>query len=353
MGSVDPSQTGRVWINSGNWTCNTSITIDGDLVVAQGSASFQNSTCTVKGDLWAKTGFSSCCTPSSTYSVWGNLTVPEGGMTLSNVNRFGGNVAVSGAISTSQPFSSTTVVGSVCSGTPGPACSSFESYDPIPMPHITYDPSEWQPGPNGNSFVEMTKADIVAAMATSWGFTDPSSWQYQSIANSNCSWPAWLNDDNAPKKQHLPVNMPSTDAIYDLTSCDWNSSGATLTLNINADTAIFANSIQASNGLVLVSGDGQPHHVYLIVPWGASGTISFSDNGIQIVKPLDVFVYTPNTLQFPNTSETRGQLYAGQVNVGQGSGKFLYTPVPTPGLWFSTTSTNDGFEVQIVNKHEN
>jgi hypothetical protein len=361
VGSVNPGDQARVWIDSGNWTCNTNVTINGDLVVANGSVSFQNASCTVTGDVWARTQFKSCCTPSATYSVGGNLTVflPASsafGLELSNKNRFGGNVSIGGVkgIKTGTQWTNTTVAGSVCSANVGGACSALTDNPPMGFPVINYTPADF------TGFTLQPASEFAQATLAAWGFT-PSSWQYSTILAQPCSPPGYMST--------TPIRLPKTgnaNTIYNCTgtssTADWGSGsgGGVVTLKLYADIVIYARSFSAPNGLTITSGDGQPHNIFMIVPSAVSGlsgytsgNIGFTSGGIQVVEPVAIFLYTPKTLNFPNTSTTRGQMYAGAVTVGAGSGVFKFYPMPLPNGYLSVATTvNSGFTVEVVSKHE-
>lgn len=352
VSSVDLNQRARIWIDSGNWTCNTSVTLTGDLVVAQGSASLQNATCQITGNVWAKTGFTSCCTPSATYSVGGDLTVYAGNFTLSNKNRFGGDISVGGNITTGTHWNATTVAGTVCSNNVGGACTGLTNYAPMGFPQIDYKPGDW------SGFAVKTKSDFTTVIKNSWAGLSMPQWYIDSITNMNCNIP--ISSKN-PKTASAPINLPSTKTIYDLRGCVLGNSGGTALFKLYADTVIFAKGFSSSNGMVFQSGDGQVHTVYLIVPVGqvagtpagyVSGDIGFS-TGLQVVEPASIFLYTPKNLSFPNTSTTRGQVYGGTVTVGQGSGVFKFFPVPLPGGYLSTATTAPaGSTVEVVSKNE-
>ncbi len=356
MSALNPSDHARVWIDSGNWTCSTSVTIDGDLVVPSGKVNFQNGSCMATGDVWAKTGFYSCCPPSGTFTIGGNLTVYSGNLTIDNPQKFGGNVSIGGTISTGGHWNNTTVAGTVCSNNVGSPCGELENYLPVGLPEIDYVPSDW------TGFVVKQPADFATLVKTAWGIA-PGSWQESSIDGQPCSPPGWMSSN--------PINLTSTETIYNMTSCTFGSGsgGGLLTLKVYADTVFFSKSFSAPNGLKIQSGDGQPHTIYFIVPEGGTanngiaesscrgsycpGNIGFTSGGIQVQEPMSIFLYTPAQLQFPNTSNTRGQMYAGTVTVGAGSGVFKYESVALPGGYLtSSESSSEGSTIEIISKRE-
>jgi hypothetical protein len=350
MSSVNPTDRARIWIDSGDWTCNTSVIINGDLIVANGTAKLDNATCRVTGEVWARTGFNSCCTPSTPPSVGGPVTVFNGNLALSNPNRFGSSVSVGGAnpkgqIGTSYAWASTTVGGPVCSNNVGSPCGALPDYTPTGLPVITYAPGDWA------GFVVKTPAQFAEeATIASWtGLTEA---QKTTVRSQPCSPPG------GKKINKGVINLTTQKTIYDMRGCTFGSAsgGAAIQLKVFADTVFFSQSFSGPNGLVVTSGDGQPHTIYFIVPQGETwtpGNIGFTDTGSQIQEPMSAFMYTPAQLQFPNTANTRGQMYAGSVNVGQGNGVFKFLSVPLPNGYLSTsTEESSGFKVEVVGKHE-
>lgn len=366
-----------VWIDSGNFTCNTSLTVDGALYVPGGSVSMQNSTCQVTGSVWAKSGYSSCCTPSSTWQVGGDLTVRQGNLTFSNPDKIRGNISVGGNITLNGHWTASTKGGTVCSNNTT-ACTSFVEYAPVGLPEIDLDLADWQPTADGKNFQRLYKADFATAVLQSWGLDNISPtdygniWKVNDVKNNPCRVPGYISTTPI----QLPSKTSTTPTIYDMRDCKFEPNGQ-VTLALRSDIAIFANGFYSSNGLYLTSADGQPHRVWFIVPEGGTanngtaektcratsvngtaisycpGNIQFDSNAIQVDPLLDIFMYTPASLNFPNTATTHGQLYGGTVTVGQGGGTFYYSAIGVPGVDLGIpTSTAAGFKVEIVNKRE-
>jgi len=359
VGSANPGEEARVWIDTGDWTCNTSVTIDGNLVVAQGAVRFQNKSCTVTGDVWAKTLFYASSKPSGN-TIGGDLIVYQPiagqyGLYFGNPQKFGGNVSVGGAagsslgIKTDTQWTKTTVAGSVCSPNVGGVCGELPNNLPMGFPVINYTPADFGFG------AAQPASALASATAQAWGFT--SGWQYDAIVAKPCSPPGYLS--LAPIS--LPAPNDHTNTIYDCT--DWDvlkdSGGGKVTWKLYADIVIYGKSFQGTNGLIVISGDGQPHNIFLIVPNSVPGKPSYVPGiqkyatGVTVMDPIAIFLYTPKNLEFPNTSATRGQIYGGTVTVGAGSGVFNFYPMPLPNGYLSTASTEDsGYTIEIVSKHE-
>ena len=360
LSPADPAEPAALWVDSGDWRCNTRITVEGDIIVADGSASFQNSTCYVTGNLWARTGFTVTSSPANSHTVGGTTTVFDGMLTTNNGAVFGGFVAVGGDIGGTWHWDNTVdAQGGFCSDNRGSACTSDQlpEYTPRGLPEIDYYPSDWA------GFTEYDMVDFGQRVISEWNLTKNN--EVRALERDPCRIPGYLKSD--------PIDMPSHDSIWDLRQCEFSPNGGVVTLRINADTAIFAEGFQASNGLNLVSNSGE-HEVWLIVPdggtknngiaedsaravsWGTydPGDIRFNSNALQVDSDLSVFVYTPARLHFPNTSATYGQLYGGEIQVGQGNGQFWYTGTGVPGVSLTppSSSSSDEYVVSVVNKHE-
>lgn len=355
----DPTKRARVWLDSGNFDCSTSVTITGDLVVAQGSATLSHSSCSVTGYVWAKTGFTAKTTPTAPYSVGGNLTVYAGDVDLRNDNRFGGSVSVGGNVGSSYFWPRATFVGPTCYGTGAQKCATLTKFDPMGFPTINYVPSDFSalgfsgtPLPAGPS----TTTSFESAIIKSWGFT-PAAWQLTSQDKNPCS-PVQSISTN-------PIRLPETGTsptIYNCTAWGWGAGngGGVVTLKLYADIVIYAKSFSTGNGLTIISGDGQRHYIYLIVPKTvaglsgyAPGNMTFPSGGIQVTDPAAIFAYTPGTLTFPNTSAVTGQMYGGAVTVGANSGVFKYLAVPLPSGYLSGgAAVPAGYTVQVIDKSE-
>ena len=389
---ADPEDRASVWIDSGNWSCSTSVGIDGDIVVADGRLTLSQSNCFVTGDAWARDGYTSCCTPSVPWHIGGSLTVFDGNVTVDYPTRIGGDVSVGGNITQPSdpwwdtPWERSTIGGSQCADNVNGGCGELPEYTPRGLPEVDYKPDDW------DGFSVRQQEHLGERIIDSWNLT-AGSWQANSIESNfnesgqpSCQIPGWMSNQ--------PLEMPGTPTIYDLRACDngdpeacnngdlracdngFDANGGTVTLELYADTAFFAPKFAVSNGLVIKSGDGDPHKVWLIVPEGGTpdngiaedscrsntpeagmqycpGNIQFSSNAINIQEPISSYMYTPRELQFNNSSVTRGQMYGGSINVGQGNGEFQYVGIGVPGVDLNNSeSSSAGFTVEIVNKRE-
>lgn len=375
---TDDSDAASVWVDSGNYLCDTNVTIGGNLYVVAGSATM-NSGCSVQGDLWVRTGYVDNTGMSApNWRVTGNTTVYNGTFTLSNASRFKGDLSVGGNINPNpadiyQPqWKNSTVGGTACANNLPTKCGTLTEYQKVGLPHIDLDISDWTPAEDGTHFTLKHKADLVAAELRSWGIEGlaDSHWQKKEVTDNPCTPPAHRYSTSVK----LPLDKSNTPTIYDMRDCaTFNPNGGKYTLELYSDVAMFVGAFNSSNGFVVKSGDGKPHRFWLIVPWGSGtngdgnknivvkgstvnfkpGDINASSAGYNVDPLIKVFFYTPKTLQFPNTSTTYGQLYGGKVNIGSGNGKFYYAGVGVPGVNLTIPSGSaEGYRVEIVNKRE-
>lgn len=367
---ADASNPAGVWIDNGNWVCNTNVKITGDLYVVNGNATMQNG-CTVSGDMWVKGTYTNCCTvPNNVFQVGENLTVRTGGLTLNNPTRVGGDLKVAGNVPVGTGhWNNSFFGGSSCAANLPTQCTSFQDFGTVGLPQIDFVLDDWQPTEAGVYFTLKHKEDFGNAVLHSWGYQNlpESDYRVKQIKDKPCYIPGWMT--SAPVK--LPFPGSNTATVFDMRDCAFEPNNP-VKIELYADIAIFANKFYGSNGLVVVSGDGQPHKLWMIVPWGSGangkgsktitvngksvnytpGTVAF-DTGLVVTKPVSLFLYTPSDLRFPNKSDTYGQLYGGSVTIGEGNGKFYYSPMGMPGVDLNIpTATASGFRVEIINKKE-
>lgn len=375
---TDGSDAASVWVDNGDYLCDTNVKIGGNLYVVRGSATM-NSGCVVDGDLWARTGYTdNTGMTAPNWRVLGNTTVYSGTFKLANPSRFRGDLSVGGNINpnpadTYQPqWKNSTVGGVACANNLPTHCTNITEYEYAGLPKVEFIIGDWQPAEDGTNFQLKYKDYFAQAAAKSWGIdTLPDGhWQKNETLNNPCQPPA--HRYTAPVK--LPFPGSTTPTVFDMRDCNpFNPNGGMFRMELYADVALFVTSFNSSNGINVKSGDGKAHRLWIIAPWAAGidgmtaknitingntfsykpGSINASQGGYQIDSSISLFMYTPHELKFPNTSTTYGQLYAGKVTVGSGNGKFYYSPVGVPGvnLTIPTTSAS-GFKVEIVNKHE-
>lgn len=333
LGPLVPADTANVWVDSGNFDCNTDITIDGDLTVVQGWTKLQTN-CSVSGHLWTQSGLtvnSGSHLPRSGHGV----TVRSGDLTINNANEvFNGDIVLGGVLTGWNANTMQVNNGSVYQN------QTIANVSPIGLPVIGIVPSDWP------AFTFKDRAGWKTDMInhTDGGIQNYAYSGHNSL--DDCTLAPWMNTTTTGGLVY--VHLPPFTA-YDLTgktglgcnSVSWQYVHLVLT----GDVVFFVKDLQARNPIEAVSGDGLPHNIWFIVPNAShpsmpsgytSGDIGFHSAGNNFQDPIKIFMYTPGTIDFYNTTQTVGQIYANKVNVHPTS-QFLYSPIGVPGVNLSTT----------------
>jgi hypothetical protein len=350
LGPLIPDDTANVWVNSGNFLCNTSVGIDGDLTVVTGGVTMNNN-CFVTGSMWTK----NTVTINTTHTgnrVGGDLTVQAGNLDLNNAGqRFGGDVILGGKVN--GYHANTMVVGGGLYEN-----QTVLEMTSVPLPIVGIVPSEWD-GMIGPRDRTGFKNDLLSSGVVVGGIN-----QYQTGQLDSCTIADWMANS---KTNNKVVVRPPANVMYDLTG----KSGAKCTsdklvlqnvrFELSGDLVIFAKSFDAYNPVEVVSLDGAPHKVWFIVPHDqhssmpaayshSGGGIHFHSQSNNFMDPIQVFLYSPGTIDFYNSTSTTGQIYGNQVNVHPTS-TFKYSPIGIPGVDLAT-STSVGSKVAIEYKRE-
>jgi len=331
-------QNADVWIDTGSWYCNVPTSITGGLYVPAGTLKF-NYGCYISGDTWVQSGMSlSGAYASPQDTIGGNLTVRDGNLTYNPSNNWhvGGDVTVGGTESSGSGRQ--LIAGGVKKS--GVGAASIPNILPVGIPQIAYKASDW----TAKGFTPKSKADFVTWMNGQWGLTQ--SWETGYAAN--CDVEGWL-------KPGVPLKFPSVSTVWDLRSCPTFTVNNNITLEFYADTAIFVTSYNSTGTVIFKSGDGLPHHVWIIAPIAGGGyspgnIVSSPEMSVQ--SPLETFWYTPKTLELKSASSIRGQVYGGTVSMSSPV-SFEYTDVGVPGVSLvSAAQTSTGFVVELKYKRE-
>jgi hypothetical protein len=326
---TDPNHPANIWVDSGNYNCINSFTLDGSVIVPDGGITMRNS-CDVAGDAWAKTFFD-VATSHNRFRVAGTTTVRDGNFRHENNNTFGGDLRVNGTVNTTP-----TVAGSICSTNVGSPCVGFEDFEKQGFPEVHYVPGDWPMTPKD---ISGWRDDILASGGLKPGNSDES-------LNRFSSNPCVIEKRDVAG----PFHMSSTPSLYNLQDCDLKTEG--VTLKVYSDTAIFVNSFAEGNGFEIESGDGGSYDVWIIVPWGKTGDIRLT-NRSEVLPPVSLFLYTPGRIQIDNQQTISGQIYGQNVHI---SNNFTlnYVPMGIPGvdLGSSLTVTASGYTVEIEKKRE-
>lgn len=350
LGPLVPDDTANVWVNSGNFLCNTSVGIDGDLTVVTGGVTM-NQNCFVTGNMWAKNTVT-INTLHSGKRVGGDLTVQTGNLDLQNANqRFGGDVILGGTVN-GYHQNTMVVEGGLYQNQTVAAMTS------VPLPIVGIVPSDWD-GMIGPKDRTGFKNDLLSPGVVDGGIN-----QHQTSQLDSCTIADWMANSRTDNKV---VVRPPANVMYDLTG----KTGTKCTLDklvlqnvrfeLSGDLVIFAKSFEAYNPVEVVSLNGGAHTVWFIVPNDqhpsmpasyshSGGGINFHSQSNNFMDPIKVFLYSPGVINFYNSTSTTGQIYGNQVNVHPTS-TFKYWPIGIPGVDLATSSSV-GSKVAIEYKRE-
>ncbi len=347
---LDPANPAQVWVEgTSDWNCQNGFTFVGDVIVTDAASNQITNGCYIDGNLWVRNILHANSHPTIT----GDVVIFEGDLDVWNNPFFGGDMSVGGGLDDwGWPHGNYTLVGTACSNgsTLEPDCGPLPEYTAKGLAEVDYYPSDW------DGFTEKTKEqwgeDVVSQLTFKNTWAEP-----QFLAN-----PCRM-DNTLPNN----VKLPAGNWIYDLRSCDFQSSN-TRVIEVNGDVAIFARSFTTSNQFLLKSGDGEPHKVWFIVPDGGTegngiaecsargtympGNIQFSNQN-EIAEDIELFVYTPCTANISNKSDLRGQIYGATVNIANNF-TLLYAGMGIPGVDLNgpPTTSPGGYSVEIASKHE-
>jgi len=344
LGPLIPTDTANVWVDAGNFDCNTNITIDGNLTVVQGSTTMSGG-CSVSGHVWTQTSLT-VNSSSSLPRAGDGVTVRTGNLNIANANQvFYGNIELGGVVTGWNANTMQVINGSVFTN------QTIPNLTPIGLPVVGIVPSDWA----GFTFKSRAgwKADMIAG--TVGGINT-----YQTGQLDSCTLANWMA--NSQTGGFAYVNLPQFVA-YDLTGTTGLGCSQLKLQNIHfvltGDVVFFVKDLSATNPVEAVSGDGQPHNIWFIVPnknhpsmpsGYASGNITFDSASNKFQNPISIFLYTPGNLNFNNPTLTSGQMYAKKVTIGPNT-QFEYTSVGIPGVNLSTTHAV-GSDVSVEYKRE-
>jgi len=363
--SADASLTASIRVEGegANWQCQSGGTINGNVTVVRGKASFNVSSCVINGNLWVRDGFSMAggAIGGGKAQITGNVTVANGNFTVSNDNyRVGGDLRVKGTTGAAwqmQSFSAN----SICSSntTPCPA-SYFTPPAVIGLPEFDFIPTDW----SGQGYALKSRATFEDEWIAQAGTT--AQWQVDSV-RKECAVAPWNMWNGKTVIQLNGGPSVAKKSVYDLRTCPSGLSIANMTLQIYADTAIFAKSFITNGPTKFVSGDGKPHTLFLVVPDGGTANNDKAEctargsytpgnmtlqTGVTTQSPMEAVFYTPCDMHYTNSSTSRGQLYARNITFNEPQ-SFEFIPVNVPGnpLDLPTESTGN-YTVQVLYKQE-
>ena len=350
---VDPEKPAGIWIDEGDFECNSGYFIDGSLVVPDGGAYLTNS-CRVEGFVWAE-DFVTVTSVLGGYRVQEDVTVEEGNFTVTNPNNFGGSIFVGGDVG-GAGFSTARVEGTVCAeNSPFTPCGPLPAFESQGFPEVTYEFADW------TGFVEKPVSGAV-----SWtedvidGWNLSSSWQTNFRAQP-CSFGSWMSP--------APVHLTDVATVYDLRGCSFQAHNR-VTFEIYADTVIFADNVVTSGQFSFNSGDDEPHELWFIVPSNGTevdpatisnqcqptttypGCMTFS-NQTTIDPQLALFLYTPGYIHISNNTTLYGQIYGRKTGISSNfTLNYVGMGIPGVDLGGADSIPGDGMTVIVDSKHE-
>ncbi|MDM7853407.1 hypothetical protein [Cellulomonas alba] len=355
--SYDPSTAAIMWIDSGDFGCNSNATIDASLVVVQGKATLDNA-CQVTKDLWAKGMLVNAPRTGGGQTVIGNTYV-AGDAKLALGSSYGGDLLVAGTLTT--PGSGSLIVG----GTrrTGIGVSALPQYTKRGLPEVEYKPADWAgfaaSGDRRLAYRQWVAANAGNPDATKgWGNNSPTWSTARDTTNNQCS----LAGDNY--SLNGPLISPTVPTLFDTRACATLQWGPNVTVKLRSDLVIFANSFVGTNSWTVLSADGQAHKLWIIVPdadgtlngtstcASPSGNISLAADS-KLATPVTTFFYSPCDVNISNTVDFYGQIY-GRTVVLQNSLHVDYVPIGIPGvdLSNSTPTSSAVYRVDVVYKRE-
>lgn len=341
---VAGGDSGDIWIDSGDFNCNTNVTVEGNVWVVEGGADMQDKDCSINGNLRTRDTVKITQHPVGAPLVTGNVTTELATADLdvqAADTEIGGYVRLGGVVAGAQKGS--LVVGSSVTENDG----SVPHLESVGLPQIYYktaDKAQWV----SEGFTNKTRAqfitDVVAATSGikgSWSGTDGCT-----IGKTESGNKAIVLDKKA---------------VYDLSDCPGGFVGKNgAGIELKSDAVLIVSSFTANvTGLKLTSGDGAKHTLYIIVPVSTdsgsyvSGDITLG-NSTQMSAPAEIFIYSPNRVEIYNNTTTRGQVYGGEVVLNAQGKDFEYSPTTLDFLQvlLQLELESQGSSVELTAKHE-
>ncbi len=309
-------------------------------VYAKGSVTMSN-TCWVAVNVYAGTGFYG---QNSGVTVNGDILVANGGATLDKNMSVGGHVRVSGTVGNSDVWSS----GRVC-GTSG-KCLPGQTVPPVPQqpfPIMNWGvgtpdaKTDWTSAGYTN-YVEFPRTEGGVTYGCGWMNSGPYNGSGDGIA-------AWLATYGPTLTQDTLIYANCSQPM---------STQNNLGIKINKNVVIYSKSgfTFAGNTKIESTHTGQARNLYLIQPYNAvsthpctSGGIAL-DNQVTVTNDINVLMYSPCNIRKANNTTYFGQIYAGNVAQVDNQLTMYFKPLPIFGVMSSTTV--ESYSVEIEYKRE-
>ncbi len=337
----EPDSDADVWIDGGDVDCNSNVSIKGRLFVADGRLAMSNN-CTVEKDVRVKGNLT-----MHQGRIQGDGYVYSGNATMNGTQaRVDGNLTASGSISNSTGGGMTGIVG----GTVTPGWAPPSQITKVPLPEVTYAPGDWAGYSTATSFAQWLKGEAENNGAQPWvpfRSGDP--------CGTQISRPNW--------SMNGPVRSPNGKTIIDARACTNGFRIQDATLRLRGDLVIFARSFNITNTVNVVSADGNPYTLWLIVPdtnpngvaecSGTAGKIEVNSTVNFGGPTVNTFLYSPCDVSVSNNVSLHGQVYGKSVKL-QNNLNVTFRGVGIPGvdLFPEMPVAGAGMEVQVVYKRE-
>lgn len=341
-----------VWVDTGNVDCNSSVKIDGNLIVVNGKTDISGG-CHITQNLWSKQKLSVHSAQAAGLATVGLDTYVATDASLAGGSKYGRDLIVAGAVATWG--AGPNVAGTYKTGVPA---STIPQYLKVGLPEVNYKPADWQ----AQGFHVATGADYKAwinANATANGAVQNGR---PKTEGSECSV------DGANYSLNGPLLGPTVPTTFDTRVCP-STKYQSVNIKLRADMVIFVNDFYATGNFQISSADGAQHQVWIIVPdpdVTPNGTADCGktvggytsknikvDSGSMAIAPITLFAYTPCTIETNNTSTFYGQLYGSNV-ILRNAMTMRYVPIGIPGVELPSTApvSSSGYRVDVVYKRE-
>ncbi|MFI2752062.1 hypothetical protein ACGIF2_01330 [Cellulomonas sp. P22] len=343
-----------VWVDTGDVNCNSNVTIDGNLIVVDGTTDISGG-CRITQNLWSSKKLTVHQMQSAGLNTVGQDTYVAADARVAEGSKYGRDLIVAGAYST---WGTGPVVGGTLAS--GVGAGAIPQYLPVGLPEVVYKPSDWtgfaNTGDRAQAYRDWVIANAVANGAPTWSDARNPAKTQCTIAGDNWS----LNG---------PLIGPTVATVFDTRYCAETKLEGNTNIRLRADMVIYANKFYGTGNFSITSADGAQHNVWIIVPdpdvapngtaecgktvgANTSGNIKF-DSGSLAIAPITFFGYTPCELETNNTMTFYGQLYGGKVTL-RNNMTMRYVPIGIPGVTFPNTNptATSGYRVDIVYKRE-
>lgn len=291
--------------------------------------------------------------PNGANQVYHGSIISQGGVTFTGQCSALGDIWAKGAVSLGH--NQTTVGGRVLSSTSGVSVANVGGVAGTIMAATTVSPASCtspkcirglvQGPPPRQDFPQMPLSKIGE-----WTAAAPAGAGYVQLPNYSGS----CNNAGAAMVANAQLGGPGR-VIY--TSCAVGFS-KTKDIPMKNDLVIYADGgFSSSNQVTFTSGDGQPHKIYWIVPYGTTcqataptGGIT-TDNNFGVDPKIDMMMYSPCNISIQNQSDHFGQVYGGADVTIDNHFNMTYQPLPMFGINKDSLPLMS-YDVDIVFKRE-